>query len=129
LMLVLNLLQKFARQCHTFFVTALDFSLSRRRRFILEHLPAQFHLSLIDHRMHADWKIAITVEPTQKFSLCLQTNQRFAIAHRLEKRFCALIIRADLESNDSLTASWDENFVGKNLEKEFLTFKADFGSR
>ena len=78
--------------------------------------------------MHADWKIAITVQPTQKFSLCLQTKQRFVIVYRLEKRFCALIISTNLESNDSLTTRWKKNFAGKNLKKELPTFAADFGS-
>ena len=32
--------------------------------------------------MHADWRIAITVQLSQKFSLCLQTKQRFAIVYR-----------------------------------------------
>src|SRR6266481_9763008 len=95
--------QQLCRQGVTFVATALYFGLSRRRRFTFEHLCAQFHLSVIDCRVYADWKIAITVQPTQKFSLCLQTKQRFGIVCRLEKCFCALIIRADLESNDYLT--------------------------
>jgi hypothetical protein len=43
---------------------ALDLSLSRCRRFTFEHLRAHFHLSIDDARMHADWKIAIAVQPT-----------------------------------------------------------------
>jgi hypothetical protein len=78
--------------------------------------------------MHADWRIAITMQPIQKFSLCLQTKQCFAIAYRVEKRLCALIISAGLESDDSLTARWKENFAGKNLKKQLPTIEADFGS-
>src|SRR5213596_2889877 len=121
--------QQFCRQSVAFVAIALYFSLSRQRRFTFEHLRAQFHLPIADRRIHADWKIAITVQPTQKFSLCLQTKQRFAIAYRLEKWPCNLIIRANLERNDSLTARWKKNFVGKNLKKELLTFEADFDSR
>jgi hypothetical protein len=95
--------QQLCRQGATFVATALYFGSSRRRRFTFEHLRAQFHLSVVDRRVHADWKIAITVQPTQKFSLCLQTKQRFVIVHGLEKGFCALIISTNLESNDSLT--------------------------
>src|SRR6266436_73967 len=98
--------QQFGRQSVSFVATALYFGLSRRRRFTFEQLRAQFHLSGVDRRVHANWKIAITVQPTQKFSLCLQTKQRFVIVYGLEKRFCALITRADLESNDSLTTRW-----------------------
>jgi len=36
------------------------------------------------------------VQPIQKFSLCLQTKQRFVIVYRLEKRFGAVIISAIL---------------------------------
>src|SRR6266513_5565502 len=95
--------QPLCRQGVAFVATALYFSLSRQRLFTFEHLRAQFHLPIADRRIHADWKIAITVQPTQKFSLCLQTKQRFGIVYRLEKCFCALIIRADLQSYDSLT--------------------------
>ena len=76
--------------------------------------------------MHADWKIAITVQPTQKFSLCLQTKQRFVIVYRLEKRFCALIISTNLESNDSLTTCGNKNFAGKNLKKELPSLRSRF---
>ena len=62
-----------------------------------------FHLAVADRREHADWKIAITVEPTKKFSLCLQTKQRVAVVYRIEKRACALIISSNLESNYALT--------------------------
>jgi hypothetical protein len=95
--------QQLCRQAVTFVATALYFGLSRRRRFTFEHLRAHFHLSVVDRRVHADWKIAITVQPTQKFSLCLQTKQRLVIVYGLEKRLCALIISTNLESNDSLT--------------------------
>src|SRR6266511_5527072 len=95
--------QQFCRQGVAFVATALYFGLSRRRRFTFEHLRAQFHLSVADRRVHADWKIAITVQPTQKFSLCLQTKQRFAIVYRLEKCSCNLVISTNLESDDSLT--------------------------
>src|SRR5260370_12636340 len=98
--------QQFCRQSVAFVALAVYFSLSRRRRFTFEQLRAQFHLSVADRRIHADWKIAITVQPTQKFSLCLQTKQRFGIVYRLEKRFCALIISTNLKSNDSLTTRW-----------------------
>ena len=93
-----------------------------------EHLRTQSHLSVADRRMHADWKIAITMQPTQKFSLCLQTKQRFGIVYRLEKRFCALIISTNLESNDSLTTRGKKNFEWKNLKKELSTLETDFGS-
>ena len=112
----------------TFVAIALDFSLSRRRRFTFEHLRAKFHLSVADRRVHADWKIAISVQPTQKFSLCLQTKQRFVIVHGLEKRFCALIISTNLESNDSLTTRWNKNFARKNIKKELPSFAVDFGA-
>src|SRR6266403_1354918 len=108
--------------------SAVDFGLSRRRRFAFEYLRAQFHLSVADRRVHADWKIAITVQQPEKFSLCAQTKQRFEIVYRLEKRFCALIISTNLESNDSLTTPWNKNFAGKNLKKELPAFEADFGS-
>jgi hypothetical protein len=98
--------QQLRRQGVAFVATALYFGLSRRRRFTFEHLRAHSHLSVAYRCVHADWKIAITVQPTQKFSLCLQTKQRFGIAYRLEKCLCALIIRANLESNDSLTTGW-----------------------
>src|SRR6266540_3240550 len=128
LSVLLDFSQQFCCQLPSFVGSALDLSLSRRRRFTFEHLCAQFHRSVADRRVHADWKVAITVQPTQKFSLCLQTKQRFGIVYRLEKRFCALVIRADLESNDSLTACWKKNLVGKNLQKELSTFEADSGS-
>jgi hypothetical protein len=95
--------QQLCRQGVTFPATTFHFSLSRRRRFTFEHLRAQFHLSVVDRCVHANWKIAITVQPTQKFSLCLQTKQRFVIVYGLEKRFRALVISTNLESNDSLT--------------------------
>jgi hypothetical protein len=98
--------QQFRSQDVGFVATALHFALSRRRRFSFEHLGAQGHLSVADRRMHADWKIAITVQATQKFSLCLQTKQRFTIVYRLDKRVCALIIRPNLERNNSLTTRW-----------------------
>src|SRR5512133_3869432 len=110
----------------TFVATALYFRLSRRRRFTFEQLRAQFHLSIADRRIHAHWKIAITVQPTQKFSLCLQTKQRFGIVYRLEKRFCALILSTNLESNDSLTTRGNKNFAWKNLKKELSTLETDF---
>jgi hypothetical protein len=53
--------QQFCRQGVTFLVPALYFGLSRRRRFTFEHLRAQFHLSVVDRCVHADWEIAITV--------------------------------------------------------------------
>src|ERR1700758_2214515 len=93
--------QQFCRQFVAFVESALHFGLARRRRFTFEQLRAQFHLSLPDRRMYAHWKITISMQPTKKFSLCLQTKQRLAIAYRLEKCSCALIIRANLESNDS----------------------------
>src|ERR1700730_7892307 len=95
--------QQLCRQGVTFLATPLHFGLSRHRRFTFEHLRAQFHLSVVDRRVHAYWKIAITVQPTQKFSLRLQTKQRFVIVYGLEKRSCALILSANLDSNDSLT--------------------------
>src|SRR5580765_7022988 len=88
--------QQRCRQGATFVAAALYFGLSRCRRFTFEHLRAQFHPSFADRRVHADWKIAITVQPTQKFSLCLQTKQRFVIVYGLEKRFCALIISTNV---------------------------------
>src|SRR6266513_6533624 len=97
--------QQLCRQGVAFVATALYFGLSRQRRFTFEHLRAQFHLPVVNRRVHADWKIAITVQPTQKFSLCLQTKQRFVIVYGLEKRFCALIISTNLESNVFLTTS------------------------
>jgi hypothetical protein len=96
--------QQLCRQGATFVATAVYFGLSRRRRFTFEELRAHFHLAIADSRKHADWKIAVTVEPTQKFSLCVQTKQRFAIVYRIEKRACALIVTSNLESNYSLTA-------------------------
>src|SRR4030095_7707770 len=112
--------QQLCRQGVAFVATALYFSLSRRRRFTFEHLGAHFHLPIADRRIHADWKIAIAVQPTQKFSLRLQTKQRFAIVYRLEKRFCALIISTNLESNDSLTTRRHKNFAGQDLHTELL---------
>src|SRR5215208_4348009 len=118
--------QQLCRQGVTFVATALYFGLSRRRQFTFEHLRAQFHPSVADRRMHANWRIAITVQSTQKFSLCPQTKQRFVIVYGLEKCFCALIIRADLDSNDSLTTRWYKNFARKNLKKQFPAFEGGF---
>jgi hypothetical protein len=73
--------QQLCRQNVAFVATALYFGLSRQLRFAFEQLRAQFHLPIVDRRIHADWKIAITVQPTQKFSLCLQTKQRFGIVY------------------------------------------------
>jgi len=53
--------QQFCRQGFAFIATAFDFSLSRRRRFTFEYLRAKFHASVADRRMHAHWKVAITV--------------------------------------------------------------------
>ena len=62
--------------------------------------------------MHAHWKIAIPVQPTQKFSLRLKTKQRFAIVYRIEKRFCAFIVDATLDGNYPLTTRGKKNFAG-----------------
>src|SRR5438874_6224867 len=97
---MLLVLPVFSHQCCWYLVAfvrgALDFSLPRRRRFTFEHLRAQFHPSVADRRIHAHWKVAIAVQQTQKFSLCLQTKQRVEIAYRLDECSCALIIKANL---------------------------------
>ena len=77
--------------------------------------------------MHGNWKITIALQPTQKFSLCVQTKQCFAIAYRLEKGFCAFIISANFESDDSLTTRGKKNLAGKNLNKKLPGFEVDFG--
>ena len=94
--------QQFAGQLPVFVEIAVHFGFPRRCRFIQENLRAHFHLALIDRCKDPDRTIAVTLQPTQKFSLRLQTKQRFAIVYDIDKFLCALIIGANLEGDYSL---------------------------
>src|SRR5438067_13042899 len=88
--------RQFCRQHLALGGSALHFRCSRRRWFTLEYLRANFHLSVANRRKHADWEIAISVQPTQKSSLRLETKQCFSVVYRINRSFCALIVGANL---------------------------------
>src|SRR5437660_11373118 len=120
--------QQFAGQLPAFIAGAFRFGLPWRRRFTQENLRAHFHLAVVNLCKHADRTIAITLQPTQKFSLRLQTKQRFAIVYEIDKCLCALIIGANLKGNYSLTTCGQKDFAGKNIKKKLYAFEADFGA-
>src|SRR5437763_14290556 len=113
LSVLLDFSQQFCCQLVALVASALDFSLSRQRRFTFEHLRAQFHPSVAHRRVYADWKIAIAVQSAEKFSLCAQTKQCVEVVYRIEKRFCVLIISTNLESDDSLSACRNKSVAWK----------------
>src|ERR1051325_8354108 len=119
-------LQQFAGQLRAFVPNAFRLGLAWRRRLSGENLRAHFHLAVLNLCKHADWTIAITLQPTQKFSLRLQTKQRFGIVYDIDNRFYALIIGTNLQGDDSLTTCSQKDFHRKNLKKKLSTFKADF---
>src|SRR5437879_3627204 len=127
LLLLRDSSQQFAGQLSAFVASAFHFGLPWRRRFTQENLRAHFHLALIDLCKDTHWTIAITLQPTQKFSLRLQTKQRFAIVYETDKFLCALIIGANLEGNYSLTTCGQKDLAGRSEERRVYAFEAEFG--
>jgi len=120
--------QQFAGQLPAFVASAFHFGLPWRGRFTQENLRAHFHLAVLNLCKNAYRTIAISLQPTQKFSLRLQTKQRFAIVYETDKFLCPLIIGANLEGNYSLTTCGQKDFAPKNIKKKLHAFEADFGA-
>src|SRR5437899_4137778 len=127
LLLLRDSSQQFAGQLSAFVASAFHFGLPWRRRFTQENLRAHFHLALIDLCKDTHWTIAITLQPTQKFSLRLQTKQRFAIVYETDKFLCALIIGANLEGNYSLTTCGQKDSPGRTTNKKCKASEANSG--
>src|SRR4029450_9636914 len=85
-----------------------------------------FYLVVLNCSQHAYRTITVALQQTEKLSFGAQTKQCLPIVHKVGNPLHGLIIGANLNRYDSLTACRQEGFARKDLNEKLAAVEADF---